>query len=54
MKRAHEEDHFDIVEMASSNMNIKNLEQNIGSLISLEIDMKIRAILHVILLEEIY
>lgn len=47
MKRSRDEDHYDIVDMTSSYMDIQNLESNISSMLAVEIDMKIRAILHV-------
>jgi len=47
MKRARDEDHYDIVDMTSNYLDIQNLESNISSMLAVEIDMKIRAILHV-------
>ncbi len=47
MKRPLQEDHFDIVDMASSYMEILNLDPSIVSMLAVEIDMKIRAILQV-------
>ena len=47
MKRTRDEDHFDIVNMAGSYMQIQNLDPAISTMLAVEIEMKIRAILQV-------
>ncbi len=47
MKRGKDEDAFDIVEFVSSYMELQALDASITSMLSVEIEMKIRVILEV-------